>query len=62
MACPSYCAAAAITRRAVGDIQRNTWLSAGGPLGLIGGFGLPSFGCGHGQRFSMSSRRSWLTK
>ena len=29
---------------------------------MIGGFGLPSFGCGHGQRFSMSSRRSWLTK
>ena len=24
-------------------------LSAGGPLGLIGGTGLPSFGCGHGQ-------------
>jgi len=27
------------------------WLRGGGPLGLIGGFGLPSFGCGNGQRF-----------
>ena len=33
-------------------------LSAGGPLG----FGLPSFGCGQGQRFSTSRRRSSVTK
>ena len=32
-------------------------LSAGGTLGLIGGFGLPSFGCSHSQRFSTSRRR-----
>jgi hypothetical protein len=37
-------------------------LSAGGPPGLIGGFGLPSFGCGHRQRFSTSRRRSSVTK
>ena len=37
-------------------------LSAEGPLELIGGFGLPSFGCGHGQRFSTSRRRSSLTQ
>ena len=37
-------------------------LSAGGPLGLIGGFGLPSFCCCHGQRFSTSRRRLSITK
>src|SRR6476661_8560170 len=37
-------------------------LSASGPLGPIGGFALPSFGCGCGQRFSTNSRRSSVTK
>ena len=37
-------------------------LRAGGPLELIGVFGLPSFGRSHGQRLSRSRRRSSLTQ
>ena len=37
-------------------------LSAGGPLGLIGLAGLPSFGCSHCQWFSTSRRRQSVIK
>ena len=37
-------------------------LSAGGPLGLLGGFGVPIFACSHGQRFSTNSRKSTINK
>ena len=37
-------------------------LSAGGPLGLLGGFGVPIFACSHGQRFSTNSRKSTVNK
>ena len=37
-------------------------LSAGGPLRLLGGFGVPIFACSDDQRFSTNSRRSSVAK